>query len=196
MDIVRRVRRILLAPRQEWEQISAETLTPRTLTLEYVAILAAIPAVCGLIGHLLFGVTMPGGVVRPGAGALIASALLGYILTLVGVYLFAIVLNLLAGPFGAKREFQAAFKVAAFAPTAGWIAGVFSLIPPLSILTLAGGLYSLYLLFLGVPIVLRPSEGKAVLYTIFAILALIVVYAILALLGAALTSMVMPGLQV
>ena len=49
MDLVSRVKGLLLDPQNEWRTIAAEPATSVDLIRNYVAILAAIPAVCGLL---------------------------------------------------------------------------------------------------------------------------------------------------
>ena len=50
MNLVERVKAILLTPKTEWAAIEGEPGDPPYLFTNYVAILAAIPAVCGFIG--------------------------------------------------------------------------------------------------------------------------------------------------
>ena len=51
MDLVDRVKGILLDPKTEWRVIAGEQTSPGDpISRNYVAILAAIPAVCGFIG--------------------------------------------------------------------------------------------------------------------------------------------------
>jgi hypothetical protein len=53
------------------------------------------------------------------------------------------------------------------------VAGIFALIPGLRILTLLG-IYSLYLLYLGLPVLMKTPREKAASYTAVVILAAIV----------------------
>ncbi len=58
MNLVERVKAILLTPKTEWATIEGEPGDPQYLFTNYVAILAAIPAVCHFIGMSLVGVNM------------------------------------------------------------------------------------------------------------------------------------------
>src|SRR3546814_4593139 len=69
-------------------------------------------------------------------------------LTIVGVFLFALIIDWLAPRFGGTSSRVQAVKVAAYSATAGWVAGIFALVPSLAMLSILG-LYSLYLLYLG-----------------------------------------------
>jgi len=73
-----------------------------------------------------------------------------------------------------RAALDQALKVAAFTATPTWIAGVFNIIPSLSIIGSLLSLYSLYLLFVGLPILMKPPEDKALPYFVVVILAAIV----------------------
>ena len=102
--------------------IAGEQTSPGDLIKNYVAILAAIPAVCGFIGASIIGVA---GIRTPFIAGIV-SAIIGYVLTIVGVFVVAWLVNFLADKFGGRSNFPSAMKVAAYAPTAAWVAGVFT----------------------------------------------------------------------
>jgi Yip1 domain len=56
------------------------------------------------------------------------------------------------------------------------VAGIFLLIPALGILNLLFGLYSLYLLYLGLPVLMKSPREKALTYTVVTVLAAIVLF--------------------
>ncbi|MFW9777128.1 YIP1 family protein, partial [Brucella melitensis] len=82
-----------------------------------------------------------------------------------GVYVLALVINALAPTFGGTQNQGQALKVAVYASTAAMLGGVFSLLPALAILGLVAALYSLYLLYLGLPLLMRSPAARAVPYT-------------------------------
>jgi hypothetical protein len=105
MDIVQRVQSILLKPKEEWVKIKAEPTTVAELFTSYIMILAAIPAVFELLGHVLVGQRLPlVGVFRWSIGRALGNAVVTYILALVGVYLFALVVNELAPTFSSTKS--------------------------------------------------------------------------------------------
>ena len=71
---------------------------------------------------------------------------------------------------------QQAIKLSAYSATAGWVAGIFYLIPSLWILAAIGGLYSLYLFYLGLPVLMKVPAEKAVPYIVVIIISVIVLY--------------------
>lgn len=174
MNLVERARNLILQPRLEWQAIDAEPHTVQDLYTGYVMILAAIPAVCGFIGYSIVGVGAWGATYRMPIGAGVAYMVVGYLLSLGWVYILALIIEAFAPKFEGKKDFDQALKVAAFAPTPAWVAGVFSIIPALSIIGSLLSLYSLYLLFVGLPILMKPAEDKAIPYFCVVILAAIV----------------------
>jgi hypothetical protein len=183
-SVVARVKALILHPSAEWDVIDLEPATVKDLFTRYVLILAAIPPVCTTLGGLIFGYGSRWWSFRPSPLSLMISGLVQYGLGLVGVYVMGLIIEALAPSFGGNKDRIAAMKVAAYFPTAFWLAGVFGLIPALGILTIVG-LYSLYLLYLGLPKLMRAPADKALVYTIVVIVAAIVVEAII---GALLTA--------
>jgi hypothetical protein len=171
--MVGRIKRILLEPKAEWARIDAEPDTVAGIFTKWVLILAAIPAVAGLIGALVFGYGAFGFVYRPPVAVAVGGAVLRYVLTLSGVFVLALIIDALAPQFGGSKNRVQAMKVAAYSATASWLAGVFGIMPALAILGLLG-LYSLYLLYLGLPRLMRVAEDKALPYTLVTIAAAIV----------------------
>jgi hypothetical protein len=176
MKLVERVRELLLSPRTEWAVIDAEPTTPAALYTGYVMPLAAIGPVAQVIGYSVFGLSVPFlGTYRVPIGSAITSALVTYILSLIGTYLLGLMIDGLGPTFGAQRNPIQALKVAAYSSTPAWLAGVFALVPGMGVLQLLG-LYSVYLLYLGLPIVMKVPRDKTPSYTVVVILAAIVLF--------------------
>jgi Yip1 domain len=120
---------------------------------------------------------------RSPIGSAITSAIMSYGLTLAGIYLLGLVIDGLAPTFGGTRHPVQALKVAAYSGTALWLAGVFALLPGLRLLTILG-LYSLYLLYLGLPLLMKSPVERAPSYTVMVVLAGAVVFMLTDLVGA------------
>ena len=174
MNLVERVKGILLQPKSEWSAIEGEPGSAGYLIPNYVAFVAAIPAVCSFIGTSLFGVDG----YRIGVGFGLAAAVVLYVLSLIGVFVLAYIIDFLAGTFGARKSPDNAMRVSAYAPTAAWVAGVFNIIPALSFLGILG-LYSFYLLYTGITGLMRPPADKTLLYTIAVIVCAIIVWIVI-----------------
>lgn len=166
-DIVSRVKAILMTPKTEWPIIAAESTTVADLYRNYVIILAAIPAVAGFIKMSIIGTTIPfAGTFRVGIMSGLTTAILTYVLSLVAIYIIALIIDALAPTFGAVKDQLQALKTAAYAYTAYWVASVAQIVPALGMLiVLAGALYSLYLLYLGLPFTMKAPADKAMPYT-------------------------------
>jgi hypothetical protein len=172
--LIARVKNLLLSPGTEWDVIDREAAQPTQLLLRYVAPLAAIPAVAILIGLSVLGVQVGGQWYRAPILEVALSALVFFALSIVGVLVFATIINWLAPKFGAARSYRQAFKVSAYSITAAMVAGVLAVAPALHIFALLGATYSLYLLFVGTPKVMHAQEKSAVNYSIVATFAAIV----------------------
>jgi hypothetical protein len=178
MNLVERVKQILLSPQTEWEVIDAESTTAAQLYTSYIAPLAAIGPLARLIGYSVFGVGVPFmGTYRVPFGYAITSAIVTYIMTLITTYVLALIVDALAPTFNGKRSQIQALKLVAYSSTAIWVAGIFALIPSLWFLTLLG-IYSLYLLYLGMPILMKSPKDKAVGYTVVVVLVGVVLFMI------------------
>jgi len=181
MALVDRVKKILLQPNDEWGVIASELSNPGTLYRTYVLPLAAISPVCGAIGWSVFGISLPftGSIRLPLTTALTNAAIM-YALALVGVFLFALIIDALAPSFGGQKNQVQALKVAAYSSTATWVGGVFTLVPALSVIALVCSLYSLYLLYAGLSPLMKTPRDKAVPYAIVIILVGVVLFVVLA----------------
>ncbi|MGZ5662763.1 MAG: Yip1 family protein [Usitatibacter sp.] len=189
MNLVERAKNVILQPTQEWKVIDAEPQTVQGLYTQYVMILAAIPAVCGFVGLSLIGIGVFGATYRVPIAAGVAHMVVSYLLSLGCVYVLALIIDALAPSFGAQKNFMQALKVAAFSPTAAWLAGVFSIIPSLGIIGALLSLYSLYLLYVGLPTLMKPPADKAIPYLTVVIIATIVIFVVIA----AIVGLTMPG---
>jgi hypothetical protein len=176
--LVARVTGILMRPKTEWELIAGETATPQGLMLGYAALLAALPALATVI-HGLTPLCFFLCVTRSPL-VVISGALASYLLGLVGVFVLGLIINALAPSFGAEKNQVQAMKVAVYSWTAAWIAGVFVIIPILGPLLSLAGLYSLYLLYLGIERLMKPPADRSIIYTLVVVVIAIVFYAVVA----------------
>lgn len=180
MNLVERVKNILIVPKTEWPAIEAEPTSVRDIYTGYVAPLALIPIVAGFVGSSLVGYTLGQATFRVPIVAGLFSAVLQFGLSLALVYAMAMIIDALAPTFGGVRNFPAAFKVAAYSYTPAWLTGIFALVPSLAFLAILG-LYGLYLLYLGLPRLMHAPEEKAVGYTAVVVVAGIVLALVVAL---------------
>jgi hypothetical protein len=181
MNIVERGKGMLLQPESEWRAIEDEETEPAALVRGYVAIVAIVPAAASLVAMLLFAGAAGA---RIGFGTAVASAIAQYVLSIVMVGVIAFVADALAPGFEGNRGIGQALKLAAYGITPAWLAGVFVIIPGIGwLLAMLGGFYSLYVFFLGVPLLMRVPAQKAVTYTVVVVAIAIAVNFILGLIN-------------
>src|SRR5262249_51517364 len=161
MDIVKRVKGILLIPETEWLTIEEEPGTPGYLFGTYAVYLAAIPALAGFIGASVIGVRSPLlGTMRAPLFTGLLGAVVGYVLNFVVIMLVAVVIDRLAPRFCAPKNFPNPPALTGYSHTPSWLGGMFFLVPGLRFLASVVGLYGIYLLWLGVPRLMKtPSEN-------------------------------------
>jgi len=192
MNLSERVKGILLNPKQEWQTIAKEATAIPELYKSYVAILAAIGPVASIIGMSIVGVSIPFvGSFRVSIFTSISSAIVHYVLTLVGVYVLALIIDGLAPTFSGQKNLTQAFKVAAYSHTPGWVVAVVGIIPSLSPLMILG-LYGFYLLYLGLPVLMESPKEKSMGYTIAVIIAAIIIFMLIGFISHAFISYPMP----
>lgn len=178
MNIVERIKGILLKPREEWQTIAGETAPIAELYKSYIIVLAAIGPVASFIGMSLVGINLPfAGTSRIPITTGIAYAVVQYSLTLVGVYILALIIDALAHTFSGEKNINQAFKLATYSYTPGWLVGIFALIPVLGFLGILG-LYGLYLLYVGLPVLMKSPKEKSIGYTIAVIIAAIIIFTV------------------
>jgi hypothetical protein len=88
--------------------------------------------------------------------------------TLAMVLLIAVVINLVATRFGGKRSFSSALKLSVYSHTPLWLAGIFLLIPGLNFLLILG-VYGLYLMWVGLPVLMQVPNDRAFAYAIIVV---------------------------
>lgn len=176
MNLIERAKNILLTPAAEWEKIKNETYTPADLFTKYAVILAAIPAVVGFIGNVAVGYSLGMlGRIRLPIGNALLWAILTYVLSLAGAFLFAFVLDALAPSFGGSKDLNAYLKIVIFSMTASWLAGVLYIIPSLATIAMIAGFYGIYLLYLGIKICRDIPADKLMGFIIVSIIAFAII---------------------
>lgn len=175
MNLVQRAQDILTKPKETWPQIAAEESSTTAIYQDWLIPMAAIPAVATFIGLSLIGVGGFGFGFRVPILSGLVSMLVQYGLMLAMVYVMSLIVNALAPKFGGTSNPLAALKLVAFGSTATFVAGVFNLLPSLAIIGVLAGFYSIYLLYLGLPVLMGCPQDKAGPYTAVIVVACIVV---------------------
>ena len=154
MNLVDRIKGILMEPRNEWIKIAAEPATVQSLYTGWIMILAAVAPVAVLL-----------------SAHSVQFAIAQYVLSLIITFVLALIVDALAPTFGGTKDFVASLKLTAYSYTAAWLAGIFVLLGMLgSLLSLVATVYAFYTFYLGAPVLKKATPEKAVQFTLLIVL--------------------------
>ena len=150
MNLVERIKGIVMDPRNEWVKIAAEPATVQSLYTNWIMILAAVGPIAMLV-----------------AMHSIQFAIAQYVLSLIITFVLALIVDALAPSFGGTKDIVASLKLTAYSYTIAWLAGIFNLLGMLgSVIALAAAIYAFYTFYLGVPVLKKATPEKAVQFTL------------------------------
>jgi hypothetical protein len=182
-NLVERAKNILLSPSSEWARIANESTGLGALLTGYVLPLAAIGAIAGVIGGMLFLGALFG---SAGLIPAVIGAIISICFTLLGVFLFGLLINALASSFGSQPNQTRANQLAAYSATASLVGAWGAIIPVLGMLIgLAGAIYSIVLFYMGLTPMMGTPQDKRAVYTIVLALICIVAWWIIGMIMAA-----------
>jgi len=161
-----------MKPATEWDVIDGEPATVAGLFTGYACILAAIPAIASIIAGFLF--------IHMAVFLIVVVAVLTYIASLISVFVMAFIVDALAPSFGAQKSMVQATKLVAYSYTASWVAGILNIVPFLGIIASLAGFYSLYLMYLGLPKLMKAPADKTVGYFVVSLVIAIVINLVVA----------------
>lgn len=171
MGLIDRAKNIIMKPKQEWPVIDTEPATIGGLYTGYVIPMSLAPTIAAFLGMVLFGISIPfAGTIRMPIGTALGSAAIRFVAGLIAIYILAFVIDALAPSFSGTKNMIQAFKVATYSYTAAWVFGILAIIPALGIVGGILGLYSLYLLYTGLPVLMKSPPEKALGYTVVVII--------------------------
>lgn len=178
--VLERVKQVIFHPKDTWETIKEEDVSVQELTRNYLLVLAAVPAVASFLGMWLVGYWVS---IKPlfrlSFGRALSHALLGYILTVAGIWAIGKAIGFFASRFGSQISEKNAFALSVYSHTPFLAIGVLNIFPALSVLVLLAGIYSLYVLYLGLPVMAEVPEEKTLPFTIVLIVSMICIYLVI-----------------
>ncbi len=158
MLIIERARDLILYPQKTWEKIKEER--DYKFLAAYPLVLSSVQALAVLIGYGIVGLWMGQvGYFRMSIINAFYSALVAYFLSVLGVVVGCFLILVLANYFSAEADILSAMKLAIYSSTAPLLAGIFQIIPGIRILMVLG-LYGAYLLYLGIPKLIKAPYDK------------------------------------
>ncbi|RYY71506.1 MAG: DUF1282 domain-containing protein [Chitinophagaceae bacterium] len=169
MNIIERVKNILITPKTEWDVIDSETATPQSLLMSYVLPLAVISAVGPLVQGLLFAGAS-------GFNYFLVLAIVAFIGTVLSYYVTIYIIDALSTSFASEKDINKTAQLVAYSRTPGYVAGLLSFIPILGmIIALLGWAYSIYIMYLGLGPLKKTPEDKKVVYLIVSFILIFIV---------------------
>ncbi|HYI48922.1 MAG TPA: Yip1 family protein [Allosphingosinicella sp.] len=160
-NLITRAINILTKPTAEWRVADAEATSVGRLIGGYAVILALIAPIAMLIGAFIGGVFA----YRVDVGMLIKLLLVVYVISLATPVLLGFIIDALTTNLGGTKNSVQAMKLAVYSGTAFWVAAIILILPDLWWLWLVLGVgYGGYLLWVGLPILLRVPADKAPIF--------------------------------
>jgi len=184
--LLSRVKNIVLSPNTEWPVIAAENTTVPQLYLGYVVPLALLAALMGFLRMSVLGRSAFGYNFRMPISSGLTYTLTMFVSALFGVFVVGLIINALAPTFSGMRDQRQALKVAAYSLTPAMLSSVLALSPIwATLLQLLAGLYGIYVLYLGLPVLMQSPKEKAFGYTASVVICTILVGIVFAVLSTA-----------
>jgi len=177
MGLIDRAKNIIMQPKQEWTVIDTEPATVGSLYTGYIIPLSLASTLAAMIGMAVFGISVPiFGTIKVPLGTALGGAAVRFVAGLIGIYILALVIDALAPTFNGTKNTLQALKVATYSYTAAWVFSLLAIIPALAIIGGLLGLYSLYLLYTGLPTLMKSPPEKALGYTALVIVVGIILF--------------------
>ncbi len=156
-------------PQKEWEEIRDEPCTVTMCYVRHVLILAAIPAVSAYIGAVQVGwSTGVGETIRLTPGSALPIAIAFYLAMLAAVYIVGRLIHWMSQTYGAETTLAQSVVLVTYTGTPLFLVGIVALYPMPWLNMLFGIvalLYTVYLLYMGVPVVMRISKEQGLLFS-------------------------------
>lgn len=175
--LVDRAKNILLTPKAEWARIATETPNTNKLFVGYALPLIGLAAICAFIGATMIGSFFG----RSPMMLALVAAIFQVAIGLGSLFLMSVIANALAPSFGSRQDTGRAQQLVVYGSTPNMVAGILAIFPPLGMIAmLIGGLYSIVLVYFGLPAVMNTPADKQVVYLVVLVIANAVIFWILA----------------
>lgn len=159
---------LLTHPDQEWVSIREEHESVSKLYLSHLFILALLPAAAAYYGTTQVGWQVGGSeVVRLTSSSAFQLCALFYLATLTGIYMIGRAIDFFATTYGVGEHEHNGVILAAYTATPLLVVGVVAIYPVLWVNMLAGVAavaYSVYLLYEGLPILMKIPEDRGFMF--------------------------------
>jgi len=166
-NIFKRAINIMLKPKSEWEVVAKEKPSVPMMIFGYSLIFSLISATLLIIGYGLVGRRISfifGSMWQRSFGIGFLEAFVFMLAALSAIIVGAVVINALAPAFRTEKNFGRAMQLTTYSFTPMFFASIFFVLPLLSFLVYLAGLYGIFILLIGLPIVLKTPKNTQIGY--------------------------------
>ncbi len=175
MNLIERVKNIIVTPKTEWTVISKENTSPADMITKYVLPLAALSAIASFIGYGLVGTSVFGFKIS-GINWGVYHAVNVLISAVLGVLVSAWVIDMLAPSFKSEKDMNASIRLTSYTFTPAWVGGLLSILPSIAMIGALFGLYGFYLLYIGLPEMKKTPREQQTSYFVVSLIVMIGVF--------------------
>jgi hypothetical protein len=154
-------------PKEEWQTIDARHESLK-FSLIHILLVALIPSVCAYFSAVHIGWSIGvGDPISLTPDSAIKMAVAMYVALILGVFALAYLAHWMAHTFGSEPTYTQTLELASYTSTPLFMVGIAALYPELwfvMLVGLAGLSYSVYLLYVGVPILMHIPEERGFIY--------------------------------
>lgn len=159
---------LLTHPDREWEAIRKDSESTTRLYLSHVLLLALIPALAGFFGTTQIGWQIGDGqVTRLSINSALNLSVLFYAAMLAGIFILGKFIDFFAATYDAVERVPQGVTLAAYTATPIFLIGVIAVYPNIWVNMLAGLCaiaYAVYLLYEGLPILMRIPKERGFMF--------------------------------
>ncbi len=159
---------LLSQPEEEWAKIRDRRCSISGCFSTHISLLALIPALCGYIGTTQIGWQMGSQTIKLAPDAAITITVVFYLAMLFAVMVVGKMIHWMGETYEVKQPLSQAISLSAYTATPLFLAGIFQLNPIMWLNFLVGlpvvG-YTVYLLYVGLPIVMEIPKEKGFVYS-------------------------------
>ncbi|MFP3979410.1 MULTISPECIES: Yip1 family protein [Marinobacter] len=159
---------LLTHPDQQWKAIRNDSESISQLYLGHVLLLALIPALAGFFGTTQVGWQIGDGqVTRLSVNSALSLSVLFYAAMLAGIFILGKFIDFFAATYDAVDRVPRGVAMAAYTATPMFLIGVIAAYPNIWVNMLAGLVaiaYAVYLLYEGLPILMKIPEDRGFMF--------------------------------
>jgi hypothetical protein len=160
---------LLVRPGTQWRKVAELPSATMTTMILYPCIMALLPAVAWYYGTTRIGWTVgDGDAIKLTTESALAIIILFYVTMVAAVAIIGYFIHWMADTYGAESSLAKGIVIAGFTATPLFLAGLTGFYPLLwldLLLAVVAVCWSVYLLFLGIPIVMKISEERGFLFS-------------------------------